>query len=179
MTTAGARARWLAYIKARPHSYEFYCAQRYDPVIDCLVRLGLRAGELVYDVGAGMCDLGRRMVERGHYPRYVPVDGSIDGTDLETWAPAVTADFFVAVETLEHLRDPWRLVGEFERWATVGAVITTPNPEVVDVRSLDGTHVSELRPNELVGRGWTAHRISMFGTEGDSVLATWSAEPGQ
>jgi 2-polyprenyl-3-methyl-5-hydroxy-6-metoxy-1,4-benzoquinol methylase len=171
------RARWLAYLAEREHSYAYYCAQRYDPVITEMVALGLETGDLVYDLGAGMGEFGHRLVELGYRVRYVPVDGAIDGTYLEYWTPPITADFFVCIETIEHLPKAHglRLLGKIEAKATKGCVLTTPNPEVVDVAALDQTHASEYRPAELEERGWSTRRFAMYGNHGDSVLAVWKA----
>lgn len=185
MTSAQAeknRARWLEYLAERRgglhgggDAYTFRC-RRYDAVIGRLCALGMRIhGNLIYDVGAGMCDLGRRLHERGWYHRYVPVDAVIDGTDLEYWCPTISADFYVAIETIEHLEDPTRMLEQFSRWATWGAVITTPNPERVDVYALDASHKSEVWPHQLRELGWKVARLNLFGQGEDTILGWWEA----
>lgn len=185
MTTAQAeknRARWLEYnaerrggLKGDAESYAFRC-RRYDAAIDRLCALGMHTyGDLIYDVGAGMCDLGRRLHEKGWNHRYVPADAAIDGTDLEYWCPTISADFYVAIELIEHLEEPIRMLEQFSRWSTRGAVITTPNPEKVDVYALDVSHKSEVWPNELRALGWKVARVDLFGKGEDTILGWWEA----
>ncbi|WP_329428876.1 NUDIX domain-containing protein [Streptosporangium sp. NBC_01495] len=82
------------------------------------------------DVGAGLTELDVCLrVDYGWRGRYVPVDGWLDGVDLETWQPPRAFDWFACLEVLEHLRDPGRLVKALQDNATCGLVITTPNPE--------------------------------------------------
>lgn len=107
MTDAGRREtrrdRSLAYLAERTGTYEYRCL-RYAAAWNRLEQLGLAAHDLIVDVGAGMCDLDRygRTV-RAWDGRYLPVDGAIDGTDLNTWHPTFEADFYVALELIEQL----------------------------------------------------------------------------
>jgi hypothetical protein len=176
------RERWLSYLAKRrgglewdEQSYKFRC-RRYDAVLRALVELGLANGDLVYDVGAGACDFNYRLCEFGWHLRYVPIDGAIDGTDIEQWCPVVSAEFFVAIELIEHLEDPLRLLEQFERYATKGAVVTTPNPGRIDVFAIDETHRSEVWPHELRAAGWSVAELDLFGKGADTLRAIWRAK---
>jgi len=167
------RARWLDYLAQRTGSYHFR-ARRYATVAVELARLGLADGDLVYDVGAGQCEFGKYLYGSGWTGRYVPVDGAIDGTELDIWRPLVPADFFVAIEVVEHLANPLPMLAHFEGHATKGAVITTPNADVVDVRALDPTHFGPVYRATLEARGWNAYAAPLFGKTDDTLVATWT-----
>jgi hypothetical protein len=169
------RSFWEAYLAGRTGTYEFR-SRRYQAVWEALERAGFRNEDILYDVGAGMCEFGRYLFRdcRWH-GRYVAVDGAIDGTDLEYWSPPALAHAFVAIEVIEHLMDPARLLEEFERNALKVAVITTPNPATVDVLALDETHVSEVTARQLLKRGWRVHARSLFGKPDDTLVAVWPA----
>lgn len=107
------RRNWLAYLAQRKGTYEYRCL-RYAAVYEILLILGLQPGDLIVDVGAGMCDFDRYIRSvRGFDGRYLPIDGAIQGFDLNTWRPDLRADFYICLETLEHLTDPlllaWKL----------------------------------------------------------------------
>ena len=172
MSRTENRARWEAYLAERTGTYE-YRTRRYAAVADEMELLGFADGDLVVDVGAGMCEFDRYMRERGMHPRYVPVDGCIDGTDLNLWRPSLAFDFFVAIETIEHINTPAGMLNAFERKARKGAVLTTPNPERVDVRAMDKTHVSPIDPWWLEERDWRVEKRSFFGQPEDSLLGIY------
>jgi hypothetical protein len=62
------------------------------------------------------------------------------GLDLDCWVPPRRWDWFACLEVLEHLTSPTRLLDMMCDAAVHGVVVTTPNPEVVDVLALDPTH---------------------------------------
>jgi len=109
MTRDQWRQECNEYLAKRVGTYDFRC-RRYDIVIERLNEMGVAEHDVVYDLGAGMAEFGRRLYDREFYLRYVPVDGCIDGTDLNDWRDdpdlIPPADVFVAIEVMEHLRDP-------------------------------------------------------------------------
>jgi hypothetical protein len=164
-------ARCNEYLDQRSGTFEFRCI-RYEAVTDRLLALGLEDGDLIVDVGAGRCEFDHYLrTRRGLHVRYVPVDGSIDGTDLEKWIPPFASDFFVAIELLEHLNDPIRLMNEMMGTALKGIVATTPNPLTTDVLGMDYTHKTEIFPETFEQFGWDVREVTLFGQEQDSLLA--------
>lgn len=167
------------YLRSRTGKYEWRCV-RYDAVAINLFGLGLDNDDIIVDLGAGWCEFDHRL--RTHWDwrgRYVPIDGSIDGTDLETWFPERRhqAAFYTAIEVLEHMEDPLRLLAAMERAATKGVVLTTPNPRTTDVLGMDPTHKTPISSDTLckwgyarVGNcGW--QEASFYGQPADSLIA--------
>ncbi len=124
------RARQSGGISSRPI---------YEMVERALERHAIAGGTFV-DVGCGAGDLRRFLGNR--FDRYVGVDavrydglpddlefraGDLDGDGQ--LAPTGIADVVAAVETIEHLENPRRLVREMVRIAKPGGwvVVTTPN----------------------------------------------------
>lgn len=166
------RARWLSYLGERRGTYE-YRTLRYSAVYDEMKAMGLADHDLIVDIGAGMCDFDRYLRQVHSFDgRYLPVDGAIDGTNLNEWTPQISADFFVSIEVIEHLRDPWSLIRILKQYTDKGIVLTTPNPRVVDVLSLDKTHITPISREELEVAGFTVTAISVFGAGDDTLLAT-------
>jgi 2-polyprenyl-3-methyl-5-hydroxy-6-metoxy-1,4-benzoquinol methylase len=111
----------------------------YRAVIDVLDARAVRGGTFV-DVGCGRGDLFRLV--RGRFDRYVGFDavryealpGSVEfhavDLDVAEWPPSdLQADVVAAVETIEHLENPWAFVRALARLTRPGGwmVITTPN----------------------------------------------------
>lgn len=165
------RATWLDYLAERTGTFH-YRVRRYSAVARELERLGLTDGDLIYDVGAGMCEFAKYLYGMGWTGRYVPIDGSIDGTNLDWWVPTISADFVVAIETVEHLVDPQRFFTLAMQFSTKGAVVTTPNAEVVDVKALDRTHVHALSRFSFP-LSWKVRTEQFFNRDDDSLLASW------
>lgn len=173
------------YLGSRTGRYEWRC-QRYDAALQAM---GMIFGEAlkhnggygpvdtstltVCDVGAGWTEFGRRMFEIGWQSRYWPVDGGLDGTDLNHWVPQRSADFFVALEILEHLHDVYRIVHAMKERAQLGIVISTPNPRTTDVIGMDPTHVRSISMEMLQAYGFTVEERSFYGKNNDSLLAVW------
>jgi SAM-dependent methyltransferase len=124
------RARQSRGISSRPI---------YEMVGRVLERHAIRGGTFM-DVGCGAGDLRRFLGDR--FDRYVGVDGvRYEGLpdDLEFHAgdldgdgplvPSAMGDVVAAVETIEHLENPRRLVREMVRMAKPSGwvVVTTPN----------------------------------------------------
>lgn len=166
------------YLDSRTGKYE-YRAVRYRAAINWMFSSGLDDTMTIVDIGAGMTELDfclrREFNWRG---RYIPVDGGIDGTDLNVWSPPREAHYFVALEILEHLRDPMRLAKDLLAKAIRGVVVSTPNPRTTDVIGMDPTHVSEVHISDLAMAGFHVDEKTFYGGvfsngEPDSLFATW------
>lgn len=177
MSQSDRRQAALDYLAERTGTLE-YRFIRYGAVADELFARGLDDGSLLADLGAGRCDFDFYLrAVRGWKGRYLPVDASIDGVDLdEGWCPRVGVDFAVAIELLEHLHRPQGLVRDAVQWSRV-FVATTPNTDELGdahMRAIDRTHVSPLYHSQL--EGWGADSVevrSFFGKPADSLLAVW------
>jgi hypothetical protein len=160
---------WDAYLNNRTGTYGFRC-QRYDAVIDQLRVMGMRDADSIADIGAGRMEFARRLRERGHVGMYVPIDGVIDGTDLNTWDPVDHTDWVVSIETIEHLHKPEHFLMKAKVMARYGVVVTTPNPDHVDVIALDPTHVSPVSIRDLGQWGFEYEERSMFTKDKDTII---------
>jgi hypothetical protein len=175
-TRSKNRDRWLAYLGERTGTLE-YRFLRYAVVADELERLGLREQSLLADIGAGSCDFDFYLrTVRGFRGRYLPIDGSIDGTNLETWRPSCDLDLACAIEVLEHLKHPAVLVRRILRKCRF-LVVTTPNKDQLGpeaVMAMDTTHLTPLGHDDLQYMGATRIRAcSFFGRFQDTLLAAW------
>jgi hypothetical protein len=157
-----------------------YRAVRYRHAIRAMYDCGLDDTMTIVDVGAGMTEfdyiLRREFDWKG---RYIPVDGGIDGTDLNHWTPPREAHWFVALELLEHLVYWKTLVSNMQNKASRGIVISTPNPHTTDVISMDPTHVCEVWPSELEDRGFSVSEETFYGgvfsnSLPDSLFGVWT-----
>jgi hypothetical protein len=163
-----------AYLGARTGKYEWRRV-RYLATLKALHGLGLDDGSTVVDVGAGWTELDACLrVDGGWRGRYIPVDGCIDGTDLEQWEPPREAEFFVALELLEHLDRPVRLVQAMQQHARRGIVVSTPNPYTTDVLGMDPTHRTPIFPATLEELGFMVGAMSFYGQPSDSLLGVWT-----
>jgi hypothetical protein len=119
------------YLIARVGRYKWR-RTRYRKAAGRLRERSLANNDTLIDVAAGWTEfdycLRQELDWRG---RYIPVDGGIDGTDLDLWVPARHAEWFVALEILEHFTDPARLLWAMQAHADKGLIISTPNPAVV------------------------------------------------
>ncbi|MBB5123088.1 hypothetical protein [Streptomyces eurocidicus] len=148
---------------------------RYQVACDRLLRGGLCERDIVVDIGAGYTELDFCLrTEHGWRGRYVPIDGWVDGTDIEKWAPEFDFHWFAALELLEHLHDPKRLVEELKARAEFGFVITTPNPDVVDVLAMDPTHITPLSRDLLESWGIYTTLHNFYGTHEDGIAGMWT-----
>lgn len=166
------------YMDDRTGKYE-YRAVRYRAAIEWMLANGLDDSMTVVDVGAGMTEFDYCLrAEYGWRGRYIPVDGGIDGTDLNNWFPPRDAHFFVALELIEHLERWGDLVRRMVDRATIGVVMSTPNPHTTDVIGMDPTHVTEVYPYQLTQKGFSVKETTFYGgvfSDGkpDSLFATW------
>lgn len=166
------------YMDERTGKYE-YRAIRYRHAIDWMIANGLDDSMTVVDVGAGMTEFDYCLrVEYGWRGRYIPVDGGIDGTDLNCWSPPRDAHFFVALELIEHLNEWPSLLMRMQDRATVGIALSTPNPFTTDVLGMDPTHVTAVYPAELRRFGFKVSEEMFYGGvfsdgELDSLFAHW------
>lgn len=178
MTTPAQRRKdALAYLNERTGTLE-YRFIRYGAVADELFARGMDDSSLLADLGAGAGDFDFYLRSvRGWKGRYLPVDASIDGTDLnDPWIPKVVFDFVTAIELLEHLKIPRHLVSDVMRRTDV-FVATTPNTEQLGrerVVEMDRTHITPLYPSDLVSMNVASFQVrSFFGRTNDSLLAVW------
>ncbi|MGH8906946.1 MAG: hypothetical protein ACRD0K_10615 [Egibacteraceae bacterium] len=161
------------YLAERTSTYESR-RTRYSKAAGRLRERGLADSDTLVDVAAGWTEfdycLRHELDWRG---RYIPIDGGIDGTDLHTWVPARRAEWFVALEIIEHLVDPARLVLLMQAHADKGLVISTPNPAVVDVKAMDPTHVTPVPAGTLVRWGLHVEVCCLYGQMDDGLLGWW------
>lgn len=165
------------------HEYGDYNARRpeYQIVAKGLSALGLENGDRILDLGAGLCDLDRFLRENGWWGTYSPVDMMIDGTNLENYRVPDGYDFVVIEQTIEHLDNPWWLLGEVKRKAAVGIVITTPNGQVVPSdEKADYPHQMAhkvwLTPEDFHSQGFETTLAALTGRPNDTIIAIWARE---
>ena len=178
MTWVPTIANCDQYMDDRTGKYE-YRAVRYRAAIDWMYANGLDDSMTVVDVGAGMTEFDYTLrAEYGWRGRYIPVDGGIDGTDLNVWTPPREAHFFVALELVEHLTNWEHLVDGMKTAAMRGVVMSTPDPRTTDVIGMDPTHVREVWPSQLEAFDFSVEARTFYGgvfSGGlhDSLFATW------
>lgn len=163
------------YLNARTGHYG-YRKIRYSAAHAAMRRLGLDAGSTVVDVGCGWTELDYFLrVSGGWRGRYYPIDACLDGVELATWTPPRPAEFFVALEVVEHLSAPEQLLRRMQAAATRGVVISTPNPERTDVLGMDATHRSCVSREQLEALGFVVRVESFYGADEDSLFGVWKA----
>lgn len=165
---------WTGYLRDREAAYAKR-APRYQRTAQILAAGGLDDRHTVVDVAAGWTELDFCLrTELRWRGCYIPVDGAIDGIELEDWVPSQPAEWFVALEILEHLRDPERLARALLAVATKGVVISTPNPAKVDVLIMDPTHVTPIGQDQLAGWGFEVEPCSLYGVVDHDGLVAWA-----
>ena len=171
-----------SYLSERSGSYE-YRAIRYRHTIKWMIENGLNDDMTVVDIGAGWTEFDYTLRKEFDWKgRYIPVDGGIDGSDLNAWTPPREAHFFVALEILEHLHDPIRLLNELKANAIKGVAISTPNPDTTDVLAMDQTHVIEVKRFMLESQGMQVSDELFYGGvysngQKDNLFGTWLRDP--
>ncbi len=168
------------YMLSRTGRYE-HRAVRYRLAAKWLFSVGLSDDHTLVDVGAGWTEFDYCLrAEFNWRGRYIPLDGGIDGTNLEEWTAVRDFDWFVALELLEHLENPSRLVAELQRASRLGGVVSVPDPAQVDVFAMDETHVVEIPTPMLRSWGFTVEEVQLYGgafggRATDALLGTWLA----
>lgn len=169
------------YLAERTGHYE-QRAIRYRHAIEAMRAVGLDDSMTVVDVGAGWTEFDFTLrAEFGFKGRYIPVDGGIDGVDLNRWFPARHADWFVALEILEHLHEPYRLMRALKFSAKKGVVFSTPNPRTTDVLGMDRTHVTPIDVGWARRLGYSVSEQTFYGGrfsngEPDSLFGIWKRD---
>jgi hypothetical protein len=163
-----------AYLDARTGSY-IRRSGRYNAVAHVLKTCGRdNLFPTLFDLGAGFTELARCLYGgHGWQGRYVPVDAALDGCDLDEWTPPRDADWFVALEVIEHLSDPFGLLDRIIPHTTKGIILSTPNPATTDVLGMDPTHRTPVSMAQLFQAGWDVEARSFYGKPDDSLFATW------
>jgi hypothetical protein len=149
---------------------------RYTVAADRLTAGGLCDLHTLADIGAGCTELDYLLrAERGWRGRYVPVDRWTGPAefDLDHWVPPRRWDWFACLEVLEHLASPMRLLDLMCDAGVQGVVVTTPNPDVVDVLALDPTHRTPLSRQQLADVGLYTSLHNFYGTDGDGICGVW------
>jgi hypothetical protein len=165
----------IKYMNSRMGTFEFRAKTRYMKAYCALVSIGLKSEHVLLDIGAGSCQFDHFMRTRFRWMgRYLPVDATLDGTNLNNWKPKAKVDFVVCLETLEHLKVPDRMLRHIRSAAKYGAVVTVPNPDVVDVLRCDPTHVSVVDPGMLLRHGFEVTPVNCFGKKDDTLLGVLS-----
>lgn len=165
--------QWATYLSERTGTYPFRC-QRYSAVHTKMQEIaGNTLDEhLIMDLGAGYGDFDYFLRhDQGFRGRYLPVDGCLDGTDLENYTIPVNADFIIAMELIEHLHNAENLMAQMKARAVRRTVLTTPNADTQDVLGMDRTHVRGFTSAQLTDLGWHVEVRSFFGKPNDSLLA--------
>lgn len=166
------------YLSERTGKYE-YRAIRYRLAADELIRMGLNDTHTILDLGAGWTEFDYCLrVEYNWRGRYIPLDGSTNGEDLNTWHPPREYDFFVGLELLEHLVSPEHLVTAIKEKTLIGGVVSVPNPEKFDIMSIDDTHVTEVTSALLNEWDFATQSVQLYGgihTAGDNdgLIGVW------
>lgn len=166
------------YMDDRTGKYEFR-AVRYRKAIETMLANGLTDDMTIFDVGAGMTEFDFALrAEYGWRGRYIPIDGGVDGTDIDFWTPKRDAHWFVALELMEHLKQPFVCLDTWKRHATQGVVVSTPDPRTTDVLGMDGTHICEVHKNQLELAGMSVTEETFYGgvfSDGkpDSLFGLW------
>lgn len=173
-----------AYLSERTGTFERR-AVRYRAALAAMQMHGLNDEDTVFDIGAGFTELDVVLRTEGCWRgRYLPIDLGIDPAhDLERWTPTRPARFAVALEVLEHLHAPWRLVRELQRTVNT-LVVSVPNPRTVDVLGIDRTHKTVITAADLTEHGFQVREDTFYGgvySDGrpDALFAVWSPRTWQ
>jgi len=160
-------------------------AMIYRALADALDARGVRGGTCV-DVGCGRGDLRRYLGAR--FDRYVGLDAvryddlpadvdfhlaDLDGAD---WAATNFAgDVVVAVETIEHLENPWAFVRALVRLARPGAWIAVTTPNQLSALSLL-TLVTKQRFSAFQDAMYPVHRTALLASDLQRALGAAGVE---
>lgn len=176
MDVETTRDRWKHYLWTCPsYGSQQDRVPEYDVTWQILRRGGVTDRDLIVDVGCGDQGLDiylRRLAAfRG---QYLGLDGSIQGIDLNFWEPPHRADWFVALEVIEHLEKPAHIIRRMLRYADKGVIISTPNADVVDVLAVDPTHVTPVGIKDVEEWGMEHQEFAMNPGRGEGdTLFGW------
>lgn len=86
----------------------------------------------------------------------------------------------MGLEILEHLAHPSYTVDDLKESATVGVVVSVPNPRTVDVLGIDPTHKTVVTRDMLEAWGFEVEERVFYGGkwsngEPDSLFGVWRA----
>jgi 2-polyprenyl-3-methyl-5-hydroxy-6-metoxy-1,4-benzoquinol methylase len=153
----------------------------YQMVADALASRGIAGGRLV-DVGCGAGALWH--VLRGRFDCYAGLDAvrypalppAVDFTEVDLdateWLREADADVVVAVETIEHLENPWAFVRSLARIAKPGGWIVVTTPNQLSALSL-ATLLVKRRFSAFQDAHYPAHRTALL--ESDLVRIVTAA----
>jgi 2-polyprenyl-3-methyl-5-hydroxy-6-metoxy-1,4-benzoquinol methylase len=143
----------------------------YRMVRDALDARGVRGGTLV-DVGCGSGALWPFLADR--FDRYCgldavryagfPGDGAFHTVDLDQaiWPiEESVGDVVAAVETIEHLENPWAFVRALARIAVPGGWVVVTTPNQLSALSL-GTLIAKRRFSAFQDAQYPAHRTALL-----------------
>jgi len=165
------------YLNARTGKYEWRRV-RYAAALKAMqITSGLSDEDTLIDFGAGWTELDYCLRTEGNWRgRYIPLDGGIDGEDLNNWHPRREVDWIVALEIVEHLSDPLVVIERMKRFVRKGVIISTPNCDTVDVLGMDDTHVSIVTKKQLQEAKFVVWERAFYGTKNDSLFALYRPE---
>lgn len=177
------RAKWRTYLRDTP-TYGTYDDRRqeYREVHKQLQALGLQDGDLIVDVGAGTCDFDRYLRTEALWSGlYWPIDGAVQGVNFmhlnpREYLPEGMVDWVVAIETIEHVPAEQKLLSRLIQCAGKGLVVTTPNGGIMDVSSLDPTHVDSYTVTDLIGHGLEVEGVTFSPDrpQPDTLIGWWA-----
>ena len=140
-----------------------------------LFDMGLSDRDRIVEVGAtdGDFDFFLRAEEewRG---LYVPLGAPVDSTSFDDWASSIEADFFVSINLLERISQPFTLMALMAIRARKGVVAVVLNPEPLT----EGKIVTPISSDDFAIHGWDARVLSLGGREKDSIIATYHEARG-
>ncbi len=166
------------YMSERTGKYE-YRAIRYRKAADWLMNNGLTDQHTICDIGAGWTEFDYCLRKEYDWKgRYIPIDGGINNIDLNVWEPEREINFYVALEILEHLHNPSRIIKELQQ-TSQGIFVSVPDPTKVNIFELDPTHVTdEITEKFLQTHGFTVTSDKIYGGvfsngNNDALIANW------
>lgn len=157
----------------------------YEMVARRLEAHDIRGGRLL-DVGCGGGALWR--VVRHRFTecwgldalRYdgLPVDVEFREADLDapSWPPVPASDLVVAVETIEHLENPWAFMRQLAAHATPGGWVLVTTPNQLSALSL-GTLLWKRRFSAFQDAHYPAHRTALLEIDLRRAVVAAGLEP--
>jgi 2-polyprenyl-3-methyl-5-hydroxy-6-metoxy-1,4-benzoquinol methylase len=157
----------------------------YQMVADALASRGIAGGCLI-DVGCGAGGLWH--VLTGRFDRYSGLDAvrypalppEVDFTQMDLDAtewpvPEADADVVAAVETIEHLENPWAFVRSLARIAKPGGWIVVTTPNQLSALSL-ATLLVKRRFSAFQDSQYPAHRTALLESDLVRIVAAAGLE---